>query len=402
MQLYARSGQRSAALRQYQECVRVLRSELGVSPQASTTALYRAAVESQAPERPVGRPFHPEGERPEAPAALEGEGRLVSEPVPVLADEAKRMATVLVTDTRESFTGMSEIGSEDEALLVDRFLGVMKSALARYGGWVGRTLGGSILAVFGAEQTRESDAELAIRAAIDARQEAGKLGLRVCAGISTGEVFFRSASPGQGRERTPVGRAIDRALHLAGWASDGQILVGQSTHRLTRRAFEFTPLLSHVKGRDGPVRAYHVERLLPQPKKARGIEGLRAELIGRDEELAKLKAALADVLQGQGRMVSLVGEAGVGKTRLVAELKQFALTPAADRLAPLWLEGRCLELGTAASYAPFSDILRQYFAWSAQDDDRQRGQRILSSLREMAERGDRCIPGPSPIRTTGR
>ncbi|KPJ49549.1 MAG: hypothetical protein AMJ38_03185, partial [Dehalococcoidia bacterium DG_22] len=232
--------------------------------------------------------------------------------------------------------------------------------------------------------------ELAVRAAIEIRDEAHRLGLNVTAGINTGEVYF-GADAEEGQEFTLMGTVIDLAARLAGRAQAGQILVGESTRRLTWRAFEFTPLALEIKGVEGPVTAYQVERLLPHPKKARGIEGLRAELIGRDEEFAKLKEALAKVLKGRGQMASLIGEAGVGKSRLVAELKEVALAPDEGRPIPLWLEGRCLELGTAASYAPFLDILREHFAWSVEDDDRRRRERILSSLQEMTERVN--LPG---------
>src|SRR5206468_256639 len=93
------------------------------------------------------------------------------------------------------------------------------------------------------------------------------------------------------------------------------------TQRLARGAFEFTPLPLASQAPAHPRLVYVVGRPLPRPAKARGIEGLRAELVGRDEELCKLQRALTAVLEGQGRIVSLIGEAGVGKSRLVAELR---------------------------------------------------------------------------------
>ncbi len=380
MQLYAWSGQRSAALRQYQECVRILESQLGVSPQESTTELYKAVEEGRAPRPPVGLPLQHLEERRELETLPMSEAPLA------VVDEEKRIVTVLFADMSGSFKRMREVSPEDEATLVNGFLGVMKDAPSKYGGQIARCLGRGVLAVFGAAQTRESDPELAIRAAIEIRREAGKLGLSVATGINTGEVYLRRTDSEEDRGFTLVGSAVYLAIRLSGKADVDQILVGGSTYRLTRRAFEFTPLSLHIKGMDDPVTAYQVERLLPQPKKARGIEGLRAELIGRDEEFAKLKEVLAKVLQGRGQMVSLIGEAGVGKSRLVAELKAHALTHDDDRPRPLWLEGRCLELEMAASYTPFIDIFQEYFAWGTQDDDHRRRERIVSSLLEMVER----------------
>ncbi|NIV37991.1 MAG: AAA family ATPase, partial [Anaerolineae bacterium] len=375
MRLYAWSGQRSAALRQYQECVRILRSALGVSPQEPTAALHNAIQEGRAPAPPAG----PRAERP-APA--------LSEALPAVLGEGKRIVTAICADMSGSFRRIGDVDSEDEAALIRRFLEVVEGGLARYGGQVDRILGGRVLGVFGTTRIHESDPELAMRAAVEIREEAERLGLRMTAGINTGEVYFGGAGAEEHQEFTLMGTVVDRAARLAGKARAGQILVAESTYRLTWRAFEFTPLSLDIKGVEGPVAAYQVERLLPRPEKARGIEGLRAELIGRDEEFAKLKEALAGVLEGRGQMVTLVGEAGVGKSRLVSELKEVSLSIGDDQSIPLWLEGRCLELGTAASYAPFIDIFRGYFAWGAQDDDRSRRERILSSLLEMAGRGD--------------
>ncbi|MFB0545808.1 MAG: AAA family ATPase, partial [Anaerolineae bacterium] len=394
MQLYAWSGQRSAALRQYQECVRILDSQLGVSPQESTTELNKAIEEGRAPRPPAGAYLQRVEERredeilpkPEALETLDREKPPMPEAPLVVLEEEKRIVTVLFADMSGSFKGMGDVGPEDEATLVNGFLDVMKDALFKYGGQIARCLGRGVLAVFGAAQTRESDPELAIRAAIEIRREAGNLGLSVATGINTGEVYLRRTDSEEDREFTLVGSVVDLAVRLSGKADVDQILVGGSTYRLTRRAFEFTPLSLHIKGMDDPLTAYQVERLLPQPKKARGIEGLRAELIGRDEEFAKLKEVLAKVLQGRGQMVSLIGEAGVGKSRLVAELKAYALTRDDHEPTPLWLEGRCLELGMAASYAPFIDIFQEYLAWGAQDDDHRRRERIVSSLLEMVER----------------
>src|SRR5262249_53666047 len=158
------------------------------------------------------------------------------------------------------------------------------------------------------------------------------------------------------------------AARLHEQAEAGQILVGEAAYRQTRLAFQFSPLSVRIEGTASPVVAHAVAHALPRPEKARGIEGLRADLIGRDEELARVKAALADLLRGHGQMVSLIGEAGVGKSRLVAEAKpvgsgQSAVASESRGHYPLstahypllWLEGRCLELGMTTGYALFVD-----------------------------------------------
>lgn len=184
-----------------------------------------------------------------------------------------------------------------------------------------------------------------------------------------------------------MGPVVNLASRLQGQAAPGQILVGEATHRHTHRAFLFSSRSLELKGMVQPVVAYAVERALSRPEKARGIEGLRAELVGRDPELACLKEALAEVRRGRGRMVSLIGEAGVGKSRLVSELKQRALAPSEDGPTPLWLEGRCLELGMSASYWLFIDLFRAYLAFAADENERQHAERLVAALRALVEEG---------------
>src|SRR5262249_4898254 len=157
----------------------------------------------------------------------------------------------------------------------------------------------------------------AIRAAMEIREAAHHLKLEVTAGINTGEVYVGTVGSERYQETTVMGPAVGLAARLQEQAQPGQILVGEVTQRLARRAFECTACSLGLKGLARPTAGYVVEQALSRPEKARGIEGLRAEMIGREEELAKLQAALTQVLQGQGQVVTLIGEAGLGKSRLV-------------------------------------------------------------------------------------
>ncbi len=374
MRLYAWSGRRPAALGQYQECVALLREQLGTQPHESLTALYQAIRDGHPPSPPTGQPQPAMNKTPPADSTK------TAAPASVLALEEKRMVSVLFVQISAA---VPVAAPEDEVALLRRFASATESIVGRYQGAVARTVGATILAVFGLAQSRESDPELALRAALDLRTEAAQQGLSLCVGITTGDVYAQSAA---GHERQPtgiVGRAIDLAMRLAGLAQSGQILASESTYRATRRAFRYTPCDTEgMPGAPGPL--YQAECLLPQPAKERGIEGLRAELTGRDNELNRLSAALALAGQGHGQLVTMIGEAGVGKSRLVAELKDYAVAGGAS---VLWLEGRCLELGMAASYTPVLEMLRGYFAWTPQDDDAQRWMSIASCLEILAQQG---------------
>src|SRR5207253_3137006 len=139
---------------------------------------------------------------------------------------------------------------------------------------------------------------------------------------NSGVVYVGAVGSERHQERTVIGPVVNLAARLQEQAQPGQLLVGETTHYQSRGAFEFAPLSLPIQGLPQPVQTYAVAGILPQPRKARGIEGLRAELIGRERELTQLQDALAAVASGHGQIVSLIGEAGLGKSRLVAELKQ--------------------------------------------------------------------------------
>ncbi|MAF10083.1 hypothetical protein CMK11_06485 [Candidatus Poribacteria bacterium] len=298
-----------------------------------------------------------------------------------------RFVTVLFADMTSSVRTTHGLRADESAELVNTLLSAMVESLKRYDGRIDRFLGDGVLAVFGAPHSHENDPERAIRAAVEIRDAAEELGLGVTAGINSGEVFFGEMGSAQHSELTVMGPVVNLAARLQGKAEAGHILVGEATHRHTRRMFRFEDLSVEIKGIDGAVTAHRVEEALPRPERVRGIEGLRAELIGRDREFSDLKETLAKAIRGDGQIVTVIGEAGVGKSRLTSELQQFALTPTEDRPAPLWLEGRCAELGVTASYWPFIDALHAYFAWHTADDDSVRATAIVDVLQGMVSDG---------------
>ncbi len=349
MQLYARTGQRAAALRQYQEYLHVLAAELELPPDREMTALYeriRRGEEGPAAER----------------GAQAGYGPLLSVlPSPVLGaslvhpEDEIRLVSVLCAGVGEVADSAGRSSLDELADAADALMQLVKQAVSRYEARVERFVGGSVQVVFGIPLAHEDDPERAIRAALEIQAAAQKKGLGVSIGISTGQVYFQA--PGiESQEATMIGPVLNLASRLQGKAPPGEVLVSEATHRHTRRAFEFAPYESGAKGVPEPTAAYLVRRALLHPQKVRGVEGLHARLIGRDEELNRLRFALDAVLHGQGQIVCLIGEAGLGKSRLIAELKQVALAAQDYRAPLLWLESRCQELSMATSYWPFIDL----------------------------------------------
>jgi class 3 adenylate cyclase/tetratricopeptide (TPR) repeat protein len=362
--------------------------------------------------------------QPVSPPSLEQEFATLQQAMPASfreqlltpAEGETRVVTVLFADMSGSVQAMGALHPEDAAALVSRLLKTMVDVLLKYEGRVDRFLGDGLLAVFGVPQAHESDPERALLAAMEIRSAAHEMGLQVTAGINTGEVYVGGVGSEQHREVTVMGPVVNLAARLQSHAAPDQILVGEAAYRHTRRAFEFSRLSLELRGFPEPVEAYLLERALPRPEKARGIEGLRAELIGRDGELSRLQDALQELLRGRGQIATLIGEAGVGKSRLVAELRA-GLTPppcppprsgeggtlpdpgfspsplrgggrGEGSAAPLWLEGRCLELSMTASYWLFVDLFRDYFAWQPEEDDRARGERLEACLRQFVARGE--------------
>jgi class 3 adenylate cyclase len=316
----------------------------------------------------------------------------VREQLSTPTDGENRIVTILFTDMSGSVQATSHLHPEDAAVLVNNLLKEMVGIISKYEGRIDRFLGDGVLAVFGTPYARENDPERAIYAAIEIREAAENLGVSVTAGVNTGEVYFGWMGSAVHREITVMGPVVNLASRLQGKAASGQILVGRATYHHTRLAFEFEPISLELKGMAEPVTGYRVVRALPRPKKVRGIEGLQAELVGRNDEFAKLKAALAEVYAGRGQIVSVIGEAGMGKSRLVTEFKRIALASAdlqseAQSRPPLWLEGRCIELGMTVNYWSFIDAFREYFNWGPEDDDCTRGKRIVSVTQDMVKQG---------------
>ncbi len=228
---------------------------------------------------------------------------------------------------------------------------------------------------------REGDPELAIRAAMEAVRNAKVLGSELKAGINTGHVIATGVGADSGSFRLLAGSVSNQARRLAARAGRGQILVSEATYRQTLRSFEFSPFLLEPEFSGESIRAYGVHRILPQPKKARGFRKLEVPMVGREGELTELENALTATVEGSGQIACLIGEAGVGKSRLVGELKRIALSRCGGAL--LWLEGRCLEMAVEAGYWPFKDMLRDYFGMRAVEDDCTRRNRITSSLEKL-------------------
>ena len=307
------------------------------------------------------------------------------------ADEAdRRLVTVLFADV-SGFTALAErLDPEDVREFQGDLFREMESAIARYEGFVEKFVGDAVVAVFGAPLAHEDDPERALRAALEmfarmaalderwARRLGAPLALHV--GVNTGPVV--AGSLGASAAYAVTGDTVNTASRIQGAAEPGQILVGVTTYRLTQHAFAFEPLGElRLKGKAETLPIYRLVGALETPRAARGLEahGLVAPLVGRAEELDRLLAAFDAALGGRAQVVSVIGEAGAGKSRLITELLA-ALARDGRRGTPTVRRTACAPLGEP-TYGVLARLCREAYRVDPGDALEVARQKLAGGLR---------------------
>ena len=306
----------------------------------------------------------------------------------------RKQVTVLFADVVGSTSMAERLDPEELVEVMNGAFVFMGTAVNRYGGTVERLMGDSVLAFFGARQLHEDDAERAVRAALEIRDAAAAYAekvrfhgveFRVRVGVNTGLVVAGKVGSDLGEEFTTTGEAPNVAARLQAAAAPGTVLISASTHRLIAHVFDFQARgLIPVKGKSAPVEAWEVLSAKVSPGSGRGLEvhGIGSPLVGRDAELALLRQKVAGLAGGTGAVVALVGEAGLGKSRLLAELRASiaAETP--------WHEGRALSYGQSLPYHPWRSLARHLVG----ADEATGNDGLREKLRAFAGKG---VPAPS-------
>ncbi len=298
----------------------------------------------------------------------------------------RRMVTILFSDVKGSTAMAENLDPEDVMEIMDGAFDVLIAPIYRYEGTLARLMGDAILAFFGAPIAHEDDPERACRAALEIvagakgyaaklEQERGITGFNVRVGINTGLVVVGEVGSDLRVEYTAMGDAINLASRMESAAEPGTVLITEATHKLVAPLFETEALGPiQVKGKAEPVAAFRLLSTKDVPGKVRGIEGLESPLVGREREFAALQEALQGLQRGVGGIVTIVGEAGIGKSRLVAEARRL-VTGRAHPVAKgedgepsmWWVEGRCLSYGTSVAYLPWLDVLRSLLGATMED-----------------------------------
>jgi len=267
----------------------------------------------------------------------------------------------------------------------------MNSAIQHYGGVINKIdlydHGDKLLAFFGAPIAHEDDAERAMRAA---REMQAALQLRASVsnspiahlqqrlGLSYGYVFSGYVGADWRHEYTVMGDQVNLAARLMSVAEPGSLTVSDDVRRKVQALFELDPRGEvRLKGKAHPYPIYQIKdpRAIPEP--LRGLQGLHSPLVGRQTEWTSLRSAFDQLLLGRGQIVSITGEAGLGKSRLVSELRQHST---ATRATVNWIEGRCLSYTESLSYFPFLEITRHLLQARADDGEDVQATKVRAAL----------------------
>jgi class 3 adenylate cyclase len=261
--------------------------------------------------------------------------------------EVRKTVTVLFCDLADYTAAGERVDPEALRRLQARYFEDARAALERHGGTVEKFIGDAVMAVFGIPVLHEDDALRALRAAVEVRGAVESLGFRPRIGLNTGEVVAGAG------DALVTGDAVNVAARLEQAAQPGEILLGEATRALARYAIDAEPVESvDAKGKTEPVAAF---RLLGVSEGDEAItRRLEAPLVGRRSELETARSVFsAAVAERRCRLLTVLGQPGIGKSRLARELAQ-ALGDQAEVLS-----GRCLSYGEGITYWPFVEIFRE-------------------------------------------
>ena len=293
-----------------------------------------------------------------------GAGGIGSDPSsgPAPAPEAeRRLVSVLFADL-VGFTALSEDRDPEEVReLLSRYFDTARRVIGRYGGTVEKFIGDAVMAVWGAPVAREDDAERAVRAALELvdavralGEDAGTPALRARAGVTAGEAAVTVGAEGQGMV---AGDLVNTASRVQTAAQPGSVYVGEATRRMSEAAVVYEDAGEHeLKGKAEPVRLWRALRVVAATGGAQRSSALEPPFTGRNRELRMVKELFhASADDHRAQLVSVVGGAGIGKSRLVWEFFKYI-----DGLAieTRWHRGRCLAYGEGVTYWALAEMVR--------------------------------------------
>ena len=310
----------------------------------------------------------------------------------------RKQVTVLFADLKGSMELLADRDPEEARKLLDPVLERMMEAVHRYEGTVNQVMGDGIMALFGAPVACEDHAIRACYAALrmqetvkrfaDNVRRAEGIPLQIRVGLNSGEVVVRSIGSDLRMDYTAVGQTTHVAARMEQMALPGSILLSAETLALAEGYVEVRALGPlPVKGLEAPLEVYELTRAATvrsrfQAAAARGL----TRFVGRESELDQLRQALERARAGHGQVVAVVGEPGVGKSRLYWEFTH-------SHRAQGWLalESGSVSYGKATNYLPIIELLRAYFSIESTDDTRKIREKVTGKLLSLDRQLDPCV-----------
>ena len=293
----------------------------------------------------------------------------------------RRVVSILFADL-VGFTTLAEgRDAEDTRELLSRYFDLSRDVIGRYGGTVEKFIGDAVMAVWGAPIAHEDDAERAVRAGMDLVDAVKSLGPGIAAraGVLTGEAAVTIGATNQGMV---AGDIVNTASRLQSVATPGTVLVGEATERAANRAIAFEPAGEQtLKGKEAPVAAWRALRVIAQVGGRNRAESLEAPFVGRDDELRLIKDLYhATVRERRARLVSVIGPAGIGKTRLAWEFRKYE-----DGLVEeVWFhDGRSPAYGDGISFWALGEMVRRRAGLIETDDEPTTRAKIAAKVIEI-------------------
>ncbi|MBI3757326.1 MAG: AAA family ATPase [Deltaproteobacteria bacterium] len=321
--------------------------------------------------------------------ALEGRG----------PEGERKSITVLFADIKGSMSLIEDLDPEDAQHIIDPALQLMMDAVHRYEGFVSQSTGDGIFAFFGAPIASEDHPQRALYAALQMQQESKRfaenlrrekgVNFQIRVGLNTGEVVLRSIRKDDlHADYVPVGHSTSLAARMQTLADPGSIVVSESTYKLAEGYFSFKSLgAMRIKGVSEPINVY--EALGVGPLRTRLQLSVRRGLVrfvGRQGELSQMQRALGQTKEGHGQIVAMMGEPGVGKSRLCYEFKLLSQTGC------LVLETFSVAHGKAYPYLPLIDLLKNYFQITPGDDERRRREKVMGRVLALDRNLEDILP----------
>jgi len=320
-------------------------------------------------------------------------------------DGERKTITALFADLKGSTALIEGLDPEEARAIIDPALQLMMDAVHRYEGYVAQALGDGIFALFGAPLAHEDHPQRALYAALrmqeamrryaDTVRQKGYPPLLMRVGVNTGEVVLRSIRKDDlHADYVPVGHSTNLAARMEQLANPGSIVVSAYTHRLTDGYFAFKDLgQTQIKGVEVPLNVYEVLSVGPLRTKLQvSVRRGLTRFVGRQNEMGQLQRALEQAKAGHGQIAGVMGEPGLGKSRLFHEFVGARHAVPLHAHGCLVLEAYSVSHGKATAYLPVIELLKSYFRIESQDDERTRRQKVIGRVLELDRSLEDALP----------